>query len=172
MISLFEECKIRSICISTNQIKLHTYVCTYYLMQGNIQKETDMEKKAFHYFSRTSSKQHLNQGGQILPLTLLQAGFKTISLEVVVEMQIFHFNSKGIPSPMSTRGGQVQVVKKGQNFVNIVCDRPLSTNLPLQVNTSQTSQDCQGTSYKLVDVEHAKSHFSSGIEAMMKNVIV
>ena len=56
-------------------------------------------------FSATYS----NQGGQILPLALLQAGFKTLStpLEVVVEMQVFHFNSKGIPSPMSSGGRTV-----------------------------------------------------------------
>ena len=38
--------------------------------------------------------------------------------------QISPQNSKGIPSQMSTRGSKV--VKRGQNPVNVVCERPIT----------------------------------------------
>ena len=43
----------------------------------------------------------------------------------VKDMQIFPYNSKGIPSKLSTRCRQV--VNNGQNLVNVVCERPLSS---------------------------------------------
>ena len=38
-------------------------------------------------------------------------------------MQVFPYNIKEMPSPMSTR-----VVKNGQSFVNVVIERPLTTS--------------------------------------------
>ena len=57
--------------------------------------------------------------------------------ENVNSMQIFPFNSKVIPSIIST-----QVVNNGQNLVNVVCERPLMLKLVFRNLNQQTCKQC------------------------------
>ena len=62
---------------------------------------------------------------------------KQVVLEMSTECQFCLYSSKGFSSQMSTRGRQV--VKKGQNFVNVVKECPISTASDNKVQTVEQS---------------------------------